>query len=194
MGIPVIVVPQQPIDLSSNNHNWSRSTERSVSPSSYRTNFYFTARRYKKHPKQISGCLGHWNNQACISWCQQSSTGACKSLSIRDLQRSPAMQQREAKVIWAGPSAKGVLGRPRKPKYNLKYSFSSLQRCLAAEGDHRVQQCQGESTQSCSTVRGGSTESITVHCRTEISLQGLTCNTHKSLKGKAPPEEDQALK
>lgn len=158
MGTPVIDVLQQPTGLSLNNHNRSKSTEIPVYPSLYRTSFYFTARRHKKHANQISGCLGHWNKKGCISWCHQSRTGACKSLAIRDLKRAPEMQQKGPKAISSSPSAKRVLGRPRKPRYNLKHSFSSLQRCLAAEGDHRVQQCQGDSMQSSSTVRAGSTE------------------------------------
>lgn len=37
-------------------------------------------------------------------------------------------------------------------------------------------------------------QSITEHCRTEINLQGLTHSSHEGLAGKAPPEEEQALK
>lgn len=65
-----------------------------------------------------------------------------------------------------------------------------------SKGDHRVQQHQGDNTQSNPTVRADYTEgqSITEHCGTEISLQGLTCSSHEILSGEAPPEQEQALK
>jgi len=62
------------------------------------------------------------------------------------------------------------------------------------KGDHRAQQHQGDNTQSKSTEWVTPKVRISEHCGAEISLQDLTCSSHKSLTAEAPPEEEQALK
>lgn len=94
------------------------------------------------------------------------------------------------------PISQGAPGAPRKPRYKFK-AFLLLQcpQMFNSKGGHRVQQHQGDNTQSNSTVTVGYTkgQSITEHWEAEISLQRV--NSHVSYRlTEAPPEVEQALK
>lgn len=162
-------------------------------------NFYFTAKRYKKHlsVKPQDAEVTALRKVVCPDISRVARVPASPFPSGTYIQPQQRIREKQTSKGDVGkPISQGASGRPRKPRCNSKRSSASLPRYLTAKGDHGARQHQGDNTHSNSTARMGYTEgqSITEHCRTEINLQGLTHSSHEGLAGKAPPEEEQALK